>query len=301
MSEILNGLPLLQLLGLNLPDDVSKGAEIATPGSIQNFIGARRTNMPGRTLLLDLVQQFPCSMKPDAKLKWAVEDSASREPGFSDGKLDGFNPQHPQATIASHDVAAALIINEQARDESYKRHIITKDVVRNVVAYCEDQLINGCDEKIIGLLSFCGKESIEANADDKGRIAFYCRALKKYASDAKRTPTHIVLPFREVLLLHMEQQENVNICLGKAARGFPLKLFGIPIIVSDALPEDSGLILAVDDIILPSYPGLKWDFGHKGKGLPANDSAIILSFTMGLLIKHPKAVAKLNLERKKKL
>lgn len=280
-----------------LRKDASKEAGVETEGSIQDFIAAPRTRTPGQTLLLDLVQQLPCNGNPEESLLWAVEDSSTRTLGFSNESPEKFTPNRPKETKALLKVIAALVIEKRARHESYKRHII-KDIIRNVVACCEDKLING-NSQITGLLNVCSAPSIIRGKDER-RITFYHRALEEYANNAGRTPTHIVLPFKEILQLHVERQDDVGVDIEGTAAGFSNKLFGIPVIVSDALPRERGLILAADDIILVSFPGLSWVLESEGSILKTNGLvAIILSFTMGLSIKYPKTVARLTLESNK--
>ena len=280
-----------------LREDVSKEGGIETEGSIQDFIAAPRTRIPDQTLLLDLVQQLPCNGNPKENLLWAVEDSSTRELGFSNKSPEEFTPNRPKETKALLEVIAALVIKKRAQDESYKRHII-KDMIRNVVACCEDQLING-ESQITGLLYVCSAPSITREKDE-GRMTFYRRALKEYANKAGRAPTHIVLPFKEILQLHVERPDDVSVRIEETALGFSNKLFGIPVIVSDALPRERGLILAVDDIILVSFPGLRWMLESEGNILKTNGlAAITLSFTMGLTIKYPQTVARLTLENNK--
>lgn len=288
---------LTQKLEAILRENVPKVAGIETGGSIQDFIAAPRTRMPGQTLLLDIVQQLPCNRKPKGDLLWAVEDSSTRTPGFSNESPEKFAPNRPKQTTALLEVIAALVIKQRAQDESYKRHII-KDIIQNVVACCEDQLING-DSQITGLRHVDNALPIPRENNEE-RITFYRRALKEYANKAGRAPTHIVLPFKEILQLHVERPDDVSVRIEETALGFSNKLFGIPVIVSDALPREHGLILTADDIILVSFPGLSWVLISEDDILKTNDlAAIILSFTMGLSIKYPKAVAQLTLENNK--
>ena len=283
--------------GLGLLEDESQVTEIETQGSLRDFINAHHTYMPGRTLLLDLVQQFPCRMKPNEDLQLAIEVSDSRTPGFSN-KSPGDVAYTSKETMGLQEVVAALVIRKYERDENYQRHIIAEDMIRSLVAYCEDKLINGCEDKIKGLLNICGAHSAIRGEEDT-RKEFYCLALEKYVRNAGRTPTHIVLPLKEILQLYIEQQGSTGICIGEAAQGFSNKLFGIPVIVSDALSGEHGLILAVDDIVLASPPGLRWKFVRGLGGNERNDLTIILSFTMGLLVKRPETVAKLTWKDKK--
>ncbi len=279
-------------IGLGLLEDESQVAEIETQGSLQDFINAHHTYMPGRALLLDLVQQFPCRMEPGDDLQLVIKDSASRMPGFSN-KSPGNFACTSQETMGLQEVIAALVIKKYEQDENYQRHIIAEDIVRNIVAYCEDKLINGCEDKIKGLLNVCGTLSTKRE-EKETRKEFYCRALKEYVSNAGRTPTHIVLPFKEILQFHVDQQDGACVCIERTEQGFSNKLFGIPVISSDALSGEHGLILAVDDIVLASSPGLKWEFIRGYGNLGCGGMAILLSFTMGLLVKRPGTVAKLT-------
>ena len=228
-----------------------------------------------------------------------VQPHIAGMPGFSNNPLA--QPEHykeVQTTMAWKDVLAAMVSKEQAKDTSYIRHIFNEDVPRNVVASCEDQLINGNGAGITGLFNVGDALSVASDdrSKDAGRVEltrafFYYNALQIYVGRTGRKPTHIILPYTEILQLLAAGQR-----VPKATQIFPNRLFGVPVIESHAIPEGRGLMIAADEIVLASSPGLEWEFGHSNDELEERDlSAIFLKCKMGLLIKRPETIARLSL------
>ena len=280
-------------LGLDLPEKLSQRRTAQSDGSLQDFLkAAPLTNKSGQDLLVRLVRKF----FGDAS-DWTaqvVQPYASGKPGFANKPLtqpECYTPNETMATMAGQSVVAAVVNREQAGDENYIRRIMSQDVPRNVVASCEDLLINGQGSGITGLLHI-GEE--DCRKDSESQLDFFYRALKEYASRAVRMPTHIILPYTEILRLLASDQK-----MAFAARGFrhkDLEVFGVPVIESNAIPKNQGLILAADEIVLASSPGLEWKFGHSNSDLQSRDlSAIMLKYQMGLSIKRPETVRRIYL------
>lgn len=292
MSEKIKGFfkTITQQLGPALLKDEYPAEKVRTQVSLLDFISAPRTPVPGRVLLLDIVQKLLRKAEV-VKPMSITEPHASRKPGFSNEPSEYTPTPQAPAILDWQKVVAAIVIKKQAEDKDYIRRIVHEDVVQNVIACCEDRLING-KGKVKGLLNICGATSI-ARKDEKTRMEFYRQALKTYASSAGRSPTHIILPITEILELFDEPT------MGCASQEFSNKLFGVPVIVSDAIPEGQGLIIAVDDIILCTSPGLKWSFGCcDGQFTSSKLLAIFLDFKMGLLIKRPGTIARLGWSKK---
>lgn len=288
---------LTQKLGLKLPGNVSQGTPIQSEGSLQDFIKAPRAPLLNRVLLLDLVQPRLCHKDAGSEVKEIVGPYTFGKPGFSNVLPDTYATRVAKASMVEREVVATMIKSKKAQDEDDMRHIINENIVPDVLADCEDQLINGHKNGIEGLLQDSDFSFIERE-ENQSRLDFYFLALKKYASDAGRAPTHIALPFREILQLLEEQQNNVGACLGQT--GFPNKLLGIPVIISNALPENRGLILATNDIVLLSSPRLKWIFGYEEYKINIrNQAKVAVKYKMGVLIKQLKTTMRLGLERNK--
>lgn len=271
-------------LGIELPEIVSQGERIKSPGSLRDFL-----KTAPKTTLSSLVYKSPSSRGQ------VVQPCDSGKPGFSNkplAQLEQYTPCEVQATMAWKSIIAAVVTREQAQNEKYIRHIFNADVPRNIVAACEDQLINGSESKFTGLLQASDADHLGLN---EKRLDFFYKVLEEYAGRAGRMPTHIILPYTEILKLLMSKQQRMTY----AAQGFRHKLFdvfGVPVIESTAIPENRGLIIAVDEIVLASPPGLEWEFGYSNSELEARDlSAIILKCKMGLLIKRPETIRQLYL------
>lgn len=279
-----DSLALLKKLELEFPEDLSESDPVDTPGSLQDFIKAPRTYKPGQALLLDLVQQLLCETNEDSAVRIA-EPHTSREPGFSNQSTI-YTPNHTETPLCCQKVVAAIVIKEHAKDTRYRRRIINEDVVQNVVACCEDRLINNTTKGLVR-----GKdEDAMQRPGNKTRMEFYYEVLKEYAIGTSRMPTHIVLPGTEILELFEEQRR------GGSYQGFSNKLFGVPVISSDALSKRRGLIIAVDELVLCSSPGLKWEFGcNHGEFEQSDLSAIMLECKMGLWSKRPETIFQLSL------
>ena len=281
-----------------MPEDVAQRKDTTSQGSLQDFIDLAQEAKSGQASLLNLVHQL--REDESNRVAQVVQPHAAGTPGFSNNPLE--QPEQykeVQAAMARRDVLAAMVTKEQAKDTSHIRHIFNEEIPRNVVASCEDLIINGIGDGITGLfhvgdaLSFASEEHYEtAGGCNQSRALFYYHTLQMYANRAGRMPTHIILPYTEILQLLTSGQRAPN-----AARVFPNKLFGVPVIESNAIPEGRGLIIAADEIVLASSPGLEWEFGHSNNELEARGlSAIMLKCKMGLLIKRPETIARLSLD-----
>ena len=284
---------LAEKRGFELPEGLSLPMDISSQAILQDFIQADQKRLPGRESFLSLIPQ---RLYPEGAESWreeVVQSHASMEPGFSSKLLKKpkkYIPSEAKETTILKGVIAAIVTTEQALDKNYIRFVINEEVARNVVAFCEDRIINGNGNQATGLLSVGGANPA-ARSGDENRTRFYCRALQEYTNSAGRAPTHIVLPYTAILELLAEQE------IALAAPGSPSKLFGIPIIESNAISEAHGLILAVDEIVLASYPGLQWEFRHVDSEARNLDLArICLRCKMNLIIKHSKAIKKISLE-----
>ena len=280
-----------------MPDDVSQREDTKSRGNLQDFIDVAQEAQSGQLSLLNLVHQL--REGESNRVTQVVQPHAAGTPGSSNNPLaQPEQCKEVQATMAWKSVVAAMVTKEQARDTGDIRHIFNEDVPRNVVAACEDQLINGNGAGITGLFNVGDALSV-ASDDDLGeneernqtRATFYYHALQMYISRARRKPTHIILPYTEIIQLLPQGQKVLN-----TARVFPNKFLGMTVIGSKAVPEGRGLMIAADEIVLASSPGLKWEFGHSNDELESQDlSAIILKCKMGLLIKRPETIARLSL------
>ena len=279
--------------GFELPEKLLVPMGIPSQAVLQDFIQADQKLLPGQESFLSLIPQRLYPEGADSGKEEVVQPLASRGPGFSNRLLEQpekYASSKVKTTMILEGVIAAIVTTDQALDKNYIRFVINEEVARNVVAFCEDRIINGNGSQGTGLLDVGGANPTKILGNEN-RIRFYCRALREYANSARRAPTHIVLPYTEILELLMEQNKAL------AAPGFPNKLFGIPIIESNAVPEAQGLILAIDEIFLSSYPSMKWEFGHIDSEARNRDLATIcLGCKINLAIKCSKAIKKLDLE-----
>lgn len=276
----------LYLLGrdlkLDLPADVTEEAYIKSQKELRDLVQAVRAYWPNRDWLLSLSQLLTWDV--DRHGSEAVVFYASREPGSSN---EAKAPQEARVPLTRHEIVAATVIASQAKEDG-QGSIVYEDAIRNLVAYCEDQLINGDGSKLTGLLRLSDATSITKSIQES-REDFYCRTIEEYTSITGRKPTHIVISHSERLKWQAEKG------VGCAAQEFPRDLREVPIIALDFVPEGRGLVLAFDDFLLVSSLW-EWKFGCKDDELSARgQSQIIVSFAMGLAIKHPKAILQLQL------
>lgn len=292
--------PIPKLLSLltkerefELPEDVSRKKLVASEGSLKDVIRFARTkNKSGAYWLLSLILTRFGGASTRAQI---IQPHAAGMPGFANKPLaqpEQYIPSKARPTMARQSVVAAVVSKEHAKDERYIRSIINNEVPNNVVASCEDLLINGNGSKFKGLLHTSDEERLGMNEE---RLDFFYKILGEYASRAGRMPTHIILPYTEILKLLTSRQQR----MAYAAQGFRLKMFevfGVPVIESDAIPENHGLVIAADEIVLYLPSGLKWKFGHSNNELKACGLAtIMLEFEMGLMIKRPETIRQLYL------
>ena len=283
---------LIEKRGFELPKGLSVPMDIPSQAILQDFIQADQKRLPGRESFLNLIPQRPYPECAGSGKEKVVQPQASMGPGFSNRLLEQpekYISSKTKTTTIMENVIAAIVTEKQALDKNYIRFVINEEVARNVVAFCEDQIINGNGNQVTGLLSVGGVDSAVRSGDENS-TRFYCRALREYTNSVGRTPTHIILPYTAILELLTEQ----NMAL--AALGFPNKLFGIPIIESNAVPEAHGLIIAVDEIFLSSCPGMEWEFRYvDSEARNRNLARICLGCKINLVIKHSKTIKKLDL------
>ena len=285
--------------GINLPEIVSQEKDAQSQGSLQDFIEIARETSSDRFLLPSLAHQL---FEGTDKVAQVVQPYAFGAPGFSNELVEQLKEDPPnkiKETMAKRNIVAAVVLKKQADNKDYIRHIINEDVPRNVVASCEDQIINGNKSGAKGLLhadeavSYTHSDALpNFISNDASRIPFYYHTLRAYASKANRMPTHIILPHMEIMRILDSVKTTAY-----ATQEFPNKLFGIPVIESKFIQEGRGLMLAVDEILLASSPDLEWQFGCSTNALKSRGlSAIILKCKMGLLINRPETIFRLTLD-----
>lgn len=275
---------LASRMGLNLLDTLPAGAK----PEVQHLIQAAQKRLLDRVLLLSLIPKRICSKNAGSEVEEIVGPYAPGKPGFSNRATTSDKlpcADTVTATMAGLNVVAATIYEEQVRDENYMRYIINEEVAPNVAGFWEDQLINGDGNKnrIAGLLHDDHDTITIESKSEPTQIDFSPRTLEEYGRKAGRTPSLIILPDNEMVRL-------AELQLGQDAQGFPRSLFGIPVTPSGFLLDERGLIVAVDEIVLAaSSPKLKFE--------PRDHEQIeiIVSCNLGLLIKRPGTIAKLDL------
>lgn len=232
-------------------------------------------------------------MEAGSEVKEIVDPYTEGGPGFSNKPFEPKVAKEVRAIIAKQKVVAATICKEKAQDEAYKRDVINENVVRNMVADCEKLLVYGNGEEVAGLLRDSNCTTIERK--DEPKLLDFCgRALVDFYSCYHSQPTHIVLPHEEICQLPVENPNSFS------TQEYPSQLFGVPLVGSHFLPKKRGLILAVNDIILISSPGLEWEFGRSNDELRTKGlSKIIIKYKVSILVRRPGAVAQLILEDKK--
>ena len=285
---------LTQQMGFNLLATMPHKTGAKTEALLQNLIQAVQKRLHDRALLLSLIRHRFCPKDAGSKVEEIVEPYAPGEPGFSNNLLaSGKLPSADKVTVtmARLDITAAIVYKDQMQDENYMRHIINEDVARNVVTFCEDQIINGDGSKIAGLLHDSHDTIPIINKRvELFKLDFYSDALERYTKIAGRAPSLIALPNKEVMML-------ANLHTFQDVQGITDKLFGIPVMASDYLPGDRGLILAVDEISLASS-NLELKFECDKDTLNDRERVqIIVGCNMGLLLKRPEAIARLKLAR----
>lgn len=295
---------LIRKLGLAIPEDFSQEEEPHTAqGSLQDFIQVPRAPRLDRFLLLDLVQHCLLEKNVGCVVTELVDPYAPGKPGDSNRQHKQFEllvAKEVKAVITRRVVAAATIIEEQARDEEYKRSVINENVVESVITDCEQWLFNGIEEKIRSLPPDSSNTIIERKG--KTSLVDFCyEAIIEYmgSSHGPSTYTALVLRREEMQQLLVEHQNNPG-PLVLSPKGHPISLFGIPLVESYDLPMKRGMLLKANDITLVSSPGLEWVFGSSNDELRDRDlSKIIVKYKVGLLIKRPEEIAQLVLEDQK--
>ena len=289
---------LTRKLGLAIPEDFSQEAPLTSKGSLQDFIQVPRVPRLVRFLLLDRVQHCLCEKKAGCVVTELVDPYAPGKPGDSNRQNKPFKllvAEKASAVMTERVVAAATIINDQAKDEGCNRRAINEDVVSSMLLDCEQLLFNGIKE---GIRKLPSDSSNTITRKGKPSLVDACGdAIGEYMSSSHGPSADTVLVLRreEMQQLLVEHQNPGPLVLSH--KGHPIRLFGVPLVESDDLSEKRGLLLKADDITLFSSPGLEWVFGRSNDELRDRDwSEIIVKYTVGLMLKRPEEIAQLVLE-----
>lgn len=294
---------LVEKRGFALPENPCQATPIKSQATLQDFIQADQKRLPSRESFLSYLPQLLCQKNAGDQVEEIVSPYAPGNPGFSNKQqalnkklLESNKRQLPPAhkvtaILARIDILAETVSKKQLPDKDYMRHIINEDMPRKVVADCEQRIINGSGREIQGLLH---DDRITTIIEIKGaptQHEFYLRALQEYGGRVGRTPSIIVLPNKEMVLL-------TELQIGQETQGFPERLFVPSVMASDFLPEERGLILEVREIKLASS-NMEFEFECNGNTLKDRDQVkIMVSYNLGLLLTRPKTIAQLVLPGK---
>ena len=227
-------------------------------------------------------------------------------------------------------MVAATITNEQAQDAPRARQVINDTMVANVITDFEDQLINGDGNHNEGNLQglfykpaaawsdnapygqandpFYKQEFNRGNGEDANDLLdFYLRALTAYiaprpggtrdeiadanaAGGAGRMPTHILMPYQEKMRLMSVTDKEGRYMWANTVQGDFLSLWGLPILVSDYVPEERGAIVAIDDMAIVIRQGMEWSFGLNGYDMVRDQTTMAVRHRAAFLVKRPKSI-----------
>lgn len=202
------------------------------------------------------------------------------------------------------------IADEDARSETKKMRFINEILPGEVAKDFENQAINGdgrsTNNNLEGLFFRPAEPSAESDKytdphykliyerTDENLVEFCLGALAKYRrpwpDGAGREPTHIILPVGSWEQLLEQKKRSGNQPLASDLD----RLWNLPILASDFVPEGRGLVLAIDDIALVLADGLHWEFGQRPEGIEQGFSITSVTHNANLLIKHPQSIMLLD-------
>lgn len=221
---------------------------------------------------------------------------------------------------------AATITNEQTTDTIQARQIMHDNILIKIQEDFEDQIVNGNDTTGINMEGLFWKaargtqsldqlkansshfkQTITRGANDVDKpLDFFLECFTQYlkprpdhgqnqdGSDtnfgAGRSPTHLVLPLAEKMRL-MKQKDNQGRYLwANTVEGDFVTLWGMPIVTSDFIPNEKGLILALDELAIVVKAGVEWNFGLKDDDLTRDQSTMVAKHRANVLCKRPRSV-----------
>lgn len=280
---------LAQRQGLNLLETLPPGAK----PELQHLIQANQKRLRGQESLLSLLPKSFCPKDAGSEVEEIIVPYVPGEPGSSNREKESDKPPMPRAYKASTilarlEVVAATIYVEQAQDKGFMHHIINGDVVREASEACERQLIKGNGNAIKGLLHDSHGPIARESEGESGRERLCLRAHKEYKKITGRQPSLIVLPNEEMFPVKHRMRQST--------RAFPDWPSITPIVTSDFLPDNLGLLLAADEIVLASSsPTLTFQYVGNTPW-DREQINVIVSCNIGLLVARSKTLFQLGLD-----
>lgn len=282
-----------------------------------------RIPCPPMTDTLRYIAEELASGAPGSSNRVAARGEGERAP------LQDMSTREISITVVKR-MVAATITNEQITDTLQARQIMNDNLLIKIQEDFEDQIINGNDmngnmkgimykptnapngdlREVDAAHPFYKQLIVRGAHDDQTLLDFYLGSITRYLkprpdnsiggsissatpSDdfgAGRSPTHIVLPLAEKMRLMGEKDNQGRYLWANTVEGDFISLWGMPIITSDYIKPEEGLIVALDELAVIVKAGVEWNFGLKDDDVIRDQTTMVAKHRANVLCKRPRAI-----------
>lgn len=216
----------------------------------------------------------------------------------------------------------ATMTNEQANDVVMAKAYLNDVIARLLAEDLEDQLLNGngmngntnVRGNMSGILANVGHtqdfgDNTSANSGgadtfaDNAYLIKYLRSMRTFWSKrgadnaAGKAPSHLVLPYTAKVDMMSQRDTQGRFLWANTISGDYSSLFGIPLVLSDYLPENTGLLCNIGDCALVVKDGIQMEYGLNGEDFRADRASVRVKHRCEMLYKRQNSFHRLtNLE-----
>lgn len=195
----------------------------------------------------------------------------------------------------------ASMTSEQATDTVQARQILNDVVVRNVMEDLEYQSLygNGTAPNLNGILTHSGIQTGTLTAaNNLTAIEFLLAQLKEFVkkrgTGAGKRPTHLVMPPANKIGVMETTDADGRYLWANTVQGDFMSVWGIPIVVSDHVTDDTGFYINIADVALVIKSGVEMDMGIVNDDFIRDQTSIRFKHRCNVLVKREKSIRTLT-------
>ena len=198
----------------------------------------------------------------------------------------------------------ATITSEQANDVSVAKAYLNQILLRLVAEDLENQLLNGggTGSDLQGLLGVSGILTYDrpttGSAPTNNLLLDYLKAAgnfwKRRGVGAGKAPSHLVMPYPEKTRAMEVTDTQKRFMWSNAVTGDFSAMWGIPIVLSDYMPAETGMYINVGDVALVVKSGVDVQFGLNGTDFQNDRASVRIKHRCQTLVKHAKSILKIT-------
>lgn len=220
----------------------------------------------------------------------------------------GENAPFPEQNISAEEkivtmvkrAVFATITSEQANDVNVAKAYLNQILLRLVAEDLENQLLNGDGgtNNLRGLLQTTGR--LEFQRETSGGSAVnkllltYLKAAGFYwrrrGLGAGKAPSHLVMPYPEKTRAMEQTDTQGRFMWSNAVTGDFSAMWGIPIVLSDYMPDETAMYINVGDVALVVKSGVDVQFGLNGTDFQNDRASVRIKHRCQTLVKRAKSV-----------